>query len=82
MKNQRTCIACRTTKDKSELIRIVKNKDGEIKVCTSPKDQGRGAYICANKECLEKAIKSKALNRAFSCEISAELYEEIKQNLK
>ena len=80
MKNvpQRTCIGCNSQKDKKELIRIVKNKDGIISVDRSGKAQGRGAYICDNVECLEKAIKSKRLDRAFSTKISDEIYESLR----
>lgn len=80
MKNvpQRTCIGCNSQKDKKELIRIVKNKDGIISVDRSGKAQGRGAYICDNVECLEKAIKSKRLDRAFGTKISDEIYESLR----
>lgn len=80
MKNvpQRTCIGCNSQKDKKEFIRIVKNKDGIISVDRSGKAQGRGAYICDNVECLEKAIKSKRLDRAFGTKISDEIYESLR----
>lgn len=79
MKNQRTCIVCRTTKDKRQLIKVVKNKDGEIKISTSNRDEGRGAYICNDKACVEKAEKTKALNRAFKTEVSSEILSELKK---
>ena len=63
---------------KKELIRIVKNKDGIISVDRSGKAHGRGAYICDNVECLEKAIKSKRLDRAFGTKISDEIYESLR----
>ena len=53
---QRTCIGCNTKKDKKDLIRIVKNKNNEISVDKIGKAEGRGAYICDNANCLEKAI--------------------------
>ena len=52
----RRCLGCFESKPKKELIRIVKNKDGEISLDKTGKKQGRGAYICNNIECLEKAI--------------------------
>ena len=61
----RTCIGCGEQKPKNELIRIVKNQTGEIKVDKIGKLSGRGAYICDNSECLEKAIRSKKLEKAF-----------------
>ena len=66
MKNkpQRTCMGCNSKKDKNELIRIVKNNKNEITVDKTGKLEGRGAYICNNMECLEKAIKSKRIEKA------------------
>lgn len=80
MKNlpQRTCIGCNCQKDKKELIRIVKNKEGIISIDKTGKAQGRGAYICNNAECLEKAIKTKRLERAFGMQISNEIYENLR----
>ena len=52
----RTCIGCRQAKNKKELIRVVKNKEGQVFVDLTGRQNGRGAYICANKDCLEKAI--------------------------
>lgn len=81
MKNlpKRTCIGCNETKLKKELIRIVKNKEGEIKIDKTGKANGRGAYICDNIECLEKAIKTKRLERNFETKISEEIYEELRE---
>ena len=75
---QRTCIGCNSQKNKNELIRIVKNKDGEISIDKTGKANGRGAYICDNKECLDKAIKSKRLNKIFETTISDEIYENLR----
>ena len=75
---QRTCIGCNSQKNKNELIRIVKNKDGEISIDRTGKANGRGAYICDSKECLEKAIKTKRLNKIFETTISDEIYENLR----
>lgn len=82
MKNipQRTCSVCRTQKNKNELLRIVKNKDNIIKVDETGKQQGRGAYICYDMECLKKAQKSKKLEQALETKIEDEIYEQI-QNI-
>ena len=61
----RTCIGCREAKDKKELIRIVHTPDGMFHVDPGGKATGRGAYICRDPECLEKAFKSEALSRSF-----------------
>ena len=80
MKNipQRTCTVCRTQKNKNELLRIVKNKENIIKVDENGKEPGRGAYICYDIDCLEKAKKSKKLEKALECKIEDEIYEQIK----
>lgn len=80
MKNEpkRTCIGCSEIKTKKELIRIVKNKEGEIFVDRTGKANGRGAYICDSVECLEKAIKTKRLERTFEVAISQEIYENLR----
>ena len=80
MKNipQRTCIGCNEVKDKNKLIRIVKNKEGNIFVDKTGKANGRGAYICNNIECLEKMIKTKKLERTFEIAISPEIYEKLR----
>lgn len=80
MKNlpQRTCIGCNTTKPKKDLIRIVKNKEGQIYIDKTGKANGRGAYICDNRECLEKAMKTKKLERTFETTISQEIYESLR----
>ena len=75
---QRTCIGCNTKKDKRDFIRIVKNKENEIEVDKTGKMQGRGAYICDNIDCLEKAIKSKRLEKSFEMQISNEIYEKLR----
>ena len=73
----RMCIVCRAQSDKKQLVRIVKNKDGEIFVDKTGKANGRGAYVCKEKACFEKLCKSKALNRAFKCNVAQEVYERI-----
>ena len=80
MKNipQRTCTVCRAQKNKNELLRIVKNKENIIKVDEKGKEPGRGAYICLNMECFEKAKKTKKLEKALDIKIDDEIYDEIK----
>ena len=78
---QRTCIGCNSKKDKKELIRIVKNKDGEIKVDLTGKMEGRGTYICKNEECLEKAMKNKRMAKAFETEIEDSIYENLRKSI-
>lgn len=75
----RMCTGCREMKPKKELIRVVKTPEGEIKLDTVGKLNGRGAYICRCAECLKKAEKTKALSRAFGCEISSEVFAELER---
>lgn len=70
----RTCIACRAEKPKRELIRVVKFGE-EIKLDLTGKANGRGAYVCNDKECIEKLKKGKLLNRTFSCQVSEQTYD-------
>ena len=73
----RKCLGCLESKPKAQLIRIVKSQDGEIHVDKTGKKNGRGAYFCNSKECLEKLIKSKRLDKEFEMKISKEIYEEL-----
>ncbi|MDO4392118.1 MAG: YlxR family protein [Clostridium sp.] len=75
---QRTCLGCKESKNKKELIRIVKQNDGKIFIDKTGKANGRGAYICNNIECLEKAIKSKRLENNFETKIDNEIYESLR----
>lgn len=76
---QRMCIGCHEMKDKKELVRIVKTPQGEIEVDITGKKSGRGAYLCSNLACLQKAIKAKKLEKAFQCSITEENLEKIKR---
>lgn len=71
-------MGCNEAKEKQELLRIVKSKDGSIEVDLTGKKNGRGAYICKSEECLNKVIKSKRLQRVLEQEISTEIYENLR----
>ena len=79
---QRSCVVCRAQKNKNELLRIVKNKENEIKIDTLGKEPGRGAYICYSEQCLEKAIKGKKLEKALEVKIEEETYNKIGEIIK
>ena len=61
------------------MLRIVKDKDGNISLDFSGKKAGRGAYICDSAQCIDKCVKNKLLNRNFGQEISVEVYDAIKK---
>ncbi|MBQ8603590.1 MAG: YlxR family protein [Oscillospiraceae bacterium] len=77
----RKCIGCNTSKDKRELIRVVRNAEGEISIDTTGKKPGRGAYICKDAACLKLAKKGKKLDKAFDVAISDEIYARLEQEL-
>ena len=78
----RKCLGCNEMKPKKELVRVVRSPEGEVSLDLTGKKSGRGAYVCRDAGCLEKAIKSKRLERAFSCEIPDEIYERMEEELK
>ena len=78
---QRQCIGCGQMKDKEELIRILKTQDGSIVIDATGKKNGRGAYICPDEECLQKAFKTKGLERSFKMAIDQSIYDELKKEL-
>lgn len=75
------CIGCREIKPKKELLRIVKSKDGLISIDPSGKKPGRGAYICFDTECLDKAQKGKRIEKEFEGAVSAEVYSGLREEL-
>jgi predicted RNA-binding protein YlxR (DUF448 family) len=79
---QRQCVGCRTMKDKKALIRIVRTPEGAIILDSTGRKNGRGAYVCPDPACLKKARKSRALERAFSLEIPAEVYDALEVQME
>ena len=78
----RQCLGCREHKPKNELIRVVRSPEGEVSLDFKGKKPGRGAYVCPDPECLKKARKSKALERAFSAALPPEVYEALEGQMK
>lgn len=78
----RQCLGCREMKPKKELIRVVRSPDETaISLDFQGKAPGRGAYLCPNPDCLKKAIKSRALERAFSAAIPQEIYVRLEEEM-
>lgn len=77
----RQCVGCRESKEKKQLIRIVKEKAQTISIDRTGKKNGRGAYLCDDLECLKKARKNRGLNRAFRMEIDDVIYDELERQL-
>ena len=78
----RQCLGCREMKPKKELIRVVRSPEGEISLDFKGKANGRGAYICPDPGCLGRAIKAKAIERAFSAQIPQEIYDSLKAEME
>ena len=78
----RQCLGCREMKPKRELIRVVRSPEGQISLDFKGKTNGRGAYICPQSECLHRAIKARALEKAFSAQVPQEVYERLKEEME
>ena len=78
---QRQCVGCREMKEKRALVRVVKSPEGEISLDFGGRKPGRGAYVCPDPECLKRARKSRALERAFSAAIPPEVYDALEQEM-
>ncbi len=78
----RQCLGCREMKPKRELIRVVRSPEGEISLDFKGKSPGRGAYVCPSPDCLKKAVKAKAIERALSTPIPAEIYERLEREME
>jgi len=77
----RMCVGCREMKPKKELCRVVRSKEGNIFLDPTGKASGRGAYVCRDTECLKKAQKTKALERALEQSIGQEVFDQLEQEL-
>jgi predicted RNA-binding protein YlxR (DUF448 family) len=78
----RQCLGCREMLPKKELIRVVRSPEGEVSLDFKGKLPGRGAYVCPSPECLARVRKSRALERAFSAQLPAEVYEALELQMK
>ncbi|MCI8651484.1 MAG: YlxR family protein [Oscillospiraceae bacterium] len=78
----RQCLGCREHKPKPELIRVVRSPEGEVSLDFKGKKPGRGAYLCPDPECLKRARKSRALERAFSAPLPDEVWGQLEEQMK
>lgn len=78
----RQCLGCREMFPKRELIRVVRSPEGEIALDFKGKAPGRGAYLCKNPACLKKARKSRAIARAFACEVPEAVYDALEAQME
>ncbi len=78
----RQCIGCREQKPKTELIRVVRSPEGALSIDQRGKKPGRGAYICRSSECLKRAVKSRAIERALSVPVPDDVWAKLTEELE
>ncbi len=78
----RKCVGCQEMKNKKEMIRIIRTAENEFMLDATGKRNGRGAYICPRKECFDRAVKSRGLERSFKHAIPEEVYESLEKEMR
>lgn len=78
----RQCLGCREHKAKRDLIRVVRSPEGVVSLDFRGKAPGRGAYVCPQADCLKKAIRARAIERALDCAIPAEVCEQLEKQME
>ena len=78
----RQCLGCREQKAKTELLRVVRSPEGSVSLDFRGKAPGRGAYICRSGECLQRAVRARALERSLGAPIPEEVYERLREELE
>ncbi|MCI8634892.1 MAG: YlxR family protein [Eubacterium sp.] len=77
----RQCVGCREMKPKRELIRVIRTAEDTVCIDTTGKKNGRGAYLCPNQECLDKAVKSKGLEHSLKMAVPKDIYTEFEKEI-
>ena len=75
----RQCVGCGEMKNKKEMMRVLRTPEGETVLDKTGNKNGRGAYLCISKECLQKARKNKGLERSFKMSIPNEVYDSLEK---
>ena len=75
----RKCTGCGSMKDRKDLIRIIRNEEGQVLVDDTQKRNGRGAYLCRSASCVETARKRHALERDLNCSVDRSVYDLIRE---
>ena len=78
----RQCVGCREMKSKRELIRVIKTPEDQVVLDANGKKNGRGAYLCPDRDCLMKARRSKGLERSLKITIPEEIYDKLEEEMK
>ena len=77
----RTCIGCQNKKPKREMLRIIRTPEGNIEIDTTGKKSGRGAYLCYNIECLDRALREKRLYKSLKKDVPLQIINELRKKL-
>ena len=77
----RKCVGCGEMKSKKEMMRVLKTTENDFELDTTGKKNGRGAYLCFSKECFEKAVKGKGLEKSFKQSIPKDVYEKLEKEM-
>jgi predicted RNA-binding protein YlxR (DUF448 family) len=77
---QRTCMACRRVRNKRDMVRLVRTATGDIEIDSTGKKEGRGAYICPDRACWEKALKGKQLENALRVRFTQDNRDKLMKN--
>lgn len=77
----RKCVGCQEMKNKKEMIRVIRTAENEFMLDATGKKNGRGAYLCPDRECLSKAVKNRGLERSFKQTIPDEVYESLEKEM-
>ena len=78
----RRCVGCQEMKGKKEMIRVIRTPEGDFLLDATGKKNGRGAYLCPSRECLDKARKNKGLERSFKQAIPKEVYDTLEKEME
>lgn len=78
----RRCVGCQEMKGKKGMIRVIRTPEGDFLLDATGKKNGRGAYLCPSRECLDKARKNKGLERSFKQAIPKEVYEALEKEME
>lgn len=78
----RRCVGCQEMKGKKEMIRVIRTPEGDFLLDATGKKNGRGAYLCPSRECLDKARKNKGLERSFKQAIPKEVYDALEKEME
>lgn len=78
----RQCVGCGQMNEKRSMYRVIRTQEGEFLLDKTGRKNGRGAYVCPNEACLQKAIRSRGLERSFKMQIPKEVYETLEEEMK